>query len=461
MRPITRELSDAIADVSNSSLPEPVVHHVKRLLLDYLGGVIASATSPASSAVRGHVTAFHGFGDSTALGVGPTDPLSAAFLNGFYAHGMEIDDGYTPGSVHPSCVSYPAVIALAQTTATTMTDLVRGVAVALETTCRLAEAGHPATWRRHFHNTPLTGVMGATAGLAAMNRLPSVTTQNAFGIASSHAGGLFEFLGNDAEVKRVHPGKASRDAIVAVDLAARGITGPRTAFEGAHGYIAAFTGGDFDTGALLDDFGSEWRMLQTYVKPYPSCRHLHGPIDAALELRGSMDGRYRDIASIQVETYSVATHHDHKEFGSLLDAQMSLPFAVATTLVNGLPRLSEFDGANRRDFAIRELADKVEVVLAEDLEAVYPRTRPSRLIITLTDGTVRRASIENPYGEPGNPVSDEAMTTKFIGLAAPVIGADLASEFVSEIWSLDDLDFLHRADEALRTHLAEPLGANR
>lgn len=453
MRPVTQELSDAIFDISGTDLPTPVIHHVKRLFLDYLGGVIASATSPAANAVRSHVADFSGKGGSTAFGLGPTDALSAAFLNGFYAHGMEIDDGYTPGSVHPSCVSFPAVVAQAQVFGASIDAVIRGAAVALETTCRLAEAGHPATWQRHFHNTPLTGVMGATAGLAAMTRLPSATTQGAFGIAASHAGGLFEFLGNDAEVKRVHPGKASRDAIVATDLAARGITGPRSAFEGPHGYIRAFAGDDFDVDILLNGLGSEWRMLRTYVKPYPSCRHLHGPIDAALELRNRLGSEVEDIASIRIETYSVATRHDKKNVDSLLDAQMSLPFAVATALVNGFPRLTEFDASNREDHRIRDLSAKVEVTLAGDLDGMYPRARPSRLVVTMNDSSTLRLGVDNPYGEPDNPVSDEAISMKFRGLADPVIGERLAADVDSAVWELSDLTLIRRVDEAIRERI--------
>ena len=40
------------------------------------------------------------------------DLIDAAFLGGTAAHGIELDDGYRQGSVHPGCVVVPAVLAL-------------------------------------------------------------------------------------------------------------------------------------------------------------------------------------------------------------------------------------------------------------------------------------------------------------------------------------------------------------
>ena len=40
-----------------------------------------------------------------------------------------------------------------------------------------------------------------------------------------------------------------------------------------------------DAEYILTALGHDWLMLETYVKPYPCCRRLHSPIDAALGLR--------------------------------------------------------------------------------------------------------------------------------------------------------------------------------
>jgi hypothetical protein len=144
---------------------------------------------------------------------------------------------------------------------------------------------HERAHARARHDLVLEGF---TALYNPFQRIVRSRATTALGSAGSHAGGLFEFLGDSAEVKRFHPGKAARDGIAAADLAASGLTGPTTVLEGADGYFAAFAGAAGEAWfpeRVRDGLGEEWVLLQTYVKPYPCCRHLHGAIDGALELR--------------------------------------------------------------------------------------------------------------------------------------------------------------------------------
>jgi 2-methylcitrate dehydratase PrpD len=322
--------------------------------------------------------------------------------------------------------------------------------VALETVSRLAAAGHPTTWRNHFHNTPLTGVMGATCGVAVLHGLDADRTHDALGIAASHAGGLFAFLGANAEVKRVHPGKAARDAVASVQLAEAGVTGPRSILEAPHGYVDAFAAGGFDAGTLLDGLGERWVVLDSYVKPYPSCRHLHGPIDAVLSLKKEHGITAADVAKADIATYTVASHHAGTDVDSLLDAQMSIPFAVATALVHDEVGLTEFGQEARRDPALLDLVRRVQVRKDAQADADYPTLRTAVLTLTLRDGRELVERVPVPYGEPANPVTDEEMTAKLVRLAASVIGRDTAVELAEALWAFESLDVIARVDAACR-----------
>ncbi|MCR5979013.1 MmgE/PrpD family protein [Gordonia jinghuaiqii] len=439
-----------VVEATTTELPAAVDHHVRRLLVDYMAAVVPGSTTDVARAVAGHVAATYGGNGATAVGLGRVSAPGAALLNGTSCHSLEVDDGYTPGSVHPSSVSFPAVLAAAEVLGSDTTTTTRGLAVALEVTSRLAAAGHPTTWRNHFHNTPLAGVIGATCGVAVLHGLDADRLHDALGVAASHAGGLFAFLGKSAEVKRVHPGKAARDAIASVELAVAGVTGPRSILETPHGYVDAFADGGFDAGVLLDGLGRDWAVLNSYVKPYPSCRHLHGPIDAVLALRAEHGIGIDDVASAAVRTYTVASHHAAPVVDSLLDAQMSIPFALATALAHDEVGLTEFDGPARQDPRIRELATHVEVVADAQSDSEYPRLRPASVELRLHDGRVVSHRVELPYGEPGNPVSDEEMTAKFVRLAAPVLGADEARELAKDLWAFESLDVIARIDLSVR-----------
>ncbi|MGH3748728.1 MAG: MmgE/PrpD family protein, partial [Micromonosporaceae bacterium] len=363
-------------------------------------------------------------------------PASAALGNGAAAHGLEVDDGYTPGGYHPGAPTLSAILAKAEAQDASAEQILVATVVAFELSCRLAGAGHPATWRRGFHNTPVVGVFGAAAGVAKLAGGDPHTITQALGIAGSHAGGLFEFLGSGAEVKRLHAGKAGHDGVVSAELALLGLTGPATVLEGRNGYLRAYADGDYDEEHLIGGLGAEWRMLRTYVKPYPCCRHLHGPIDAVLALREQAPIDPDVVRAVTVETFTSASRHNGRNIADFLDAQMSIPYAVAVTLLHGTPALQHFETDMRQDPRVRRLVDLVQVTEAADCVRDFPAMRPARVTVNVA-GENRVLRVDQPYGEPDNPVNDADLEAKFHRLAGPVLGVERCQRIVAQVRAFD------------------------
>lgn len=436
--PLTATLAEWAAGLRVADLPPEVVHQAKRVILDYLAATIpGSATGPARI-VQDWCREQGGHEAATVFGTPlRLTPAHAALANGTAAHGLELDDGYTPGGYHPGGPNLSAILAAAEARGSGPEDILLATVVGFELSCRLAGAGHPATWRRGFHNTPIAGVFGAAAGVARLLGGDADVVLNALGIAGSHAGGLFEFLGSGAEVKRFHAGKAARDGLISAELADRGLTGPRTVIEGSNGYGHAFADDALDVDHLIGELGSRWQILKTYVKPYPCCRHLHGPIDAILELAQEEPIDVDDLRAIRVETFTVASRHGLTEVTDFLDAQMSIPYAIAVTLLHGVPGLDEFSEEVRRSPEVRRLIDLVEVTEAEDCSRDFPAMRPARVTLVGSGGE-RQLRIDQPLGEPGNPVSDADLEAKLERLAGPVVGPGRTKRIIEETWAFDD-----------------------
>jgi 2-methylcitrate dehydratase PrpD len=436
--PLTGVLAEWAASLTYDDLPDEVVHQAKRVILDYIAATVVGSTSDPAGIVRRYVSEMEGSGPSSVLG---TDlrfsPANAALANGTAAHGLEVDDGYTPGGSHPGGPNVAAVLAAAEARGSDARDILLATVIGVEISCRLAGAGHPATWRRGFHNTPITGVFGAAAAVTRILGGDRTAMINALGVAGSHASGLFEFLGSGAEVKRLHAGKAAKDGLVSAELAVRGLTGPATVLEGNNGYLHAFAGDDYDEEHLIGALGQEWRLLNTYVKPYPCCRHLHGPIDAILQLNEQAPLDVEALESVRVETFTAASRHGGKKVEDLLDAQMSIPYAIAVTMLHGVPSLEHFEADVREDPRVRRIVDLVEVEEAADCVRDFPKMRPARVTVR-AGGQERVLRIDQPYGEPSNPVKDEDLEAKLHRLAEPVIGADRCKRIVSEVWAFDD-----------------------
>ena len=451
---LTREVARWIVRQSRQDVPATVQNHVRRMILDHLGGVVASSVGEVSQVVGRHVARSYGPGPATAIGHGPVTALGAALLNGTNGHGIETDDGYTPGSFHPTCVVLPAVFAVGEEHGLDAERILKSAAIGMEIGCRIAAAGHPATRRNHFHNTPVAGIFGATAAVSVLLGLNEEQTANALGIAGSHVGGLFEFLGQSAEIKRFHPGKAARDGIASAELAFEGLTGPTSILEGAEGYFASYAGDegtDWFAEKVTGGLGEQWVLLRTYIKPYPCCRHLHGAIDAARALRAEHNFALADITAVHVGTFSIAVGHASRDVSTMMAAQLSIPFTLAVALARGEVTLRDFTEEARQSPPLHELMQKVVVELDVQAERDYPNQgRPAEVTLTLRDGRRLKHRVQFPEGEPDAPISNADLELKVRSLTKDIIGVAATDALIESCWNFQNLDFLKKIDEQVR-----------
>lgn len=197
-------------------------------------------------------------------------------------------------------------------------------------------------------------------------------------------------------------------------MADTGVTGPDTVIEGEDGFAAAFAD-DADL-ATFERLGDPYAITETYRKPYACCRHVHGPIDAALRAREQLDPGAVD--AVLVETYPTAARHDATDVDTRLDAQMSIPYGVAAALLDGRPDLAAFNpgGAPNELFALDERAS---VKATEQMAARYPDERPSRTVVR---GGGREVVHDIPYptGAAEAPTSLATLREKYDSLTGSV-----------------------------------------
>jgi 2-methylcitrate dehydratase PrpD len=433
----TLDLAGWVASTSSTDLPDNVRHQVRRNLVDYFAAAFAGSQTEAATIVRGYVA--QSDHDASATVIGTRLRLSAsgaAIANGTAAHALDLDDGYTPGACHPSAPIVSAVLATAERLDSSAEDVVHAIALGYEVAVRMAGASHPSQHRRGFHNTALVGTFGSATGVAVLHGADAKTIAGAFGNAGSHAGGLLSFLDEGSDIKRYHAGKAARDGLVSAELAIAGLTGPTNVLEGEHGYFHAFAGDEFDREHLMDGLGVRWRMLDTYNKPYPCCRHVHGAIDAALIIR-ERDGFDVDlIESVRVDTFAIAASHNRKDVKNTMDAQMSLPYSVAAALVAGDVAMHHFEREGRSDVQIVAITEATDVVTDDRYTDSYPGNRPARVTIR-SGGRNFVEEVLQPYGEPSNPMSDADLDRKFHEFVGPVVGGTQADQLSAAVWGFE------------------------
>ncbi len=363
---------------------------------DYVQAAIASVDQPGPCTVIGF--------DQT-LGV-----EGAAFVNGTAAHGEDFDDTYEGGPVHAGAVIVPAVLAAAQRHGASGADLLRGIALGVEVTCRLCAVAPMKVHKAGFHPTAIFGVMGAVAGVGAMLRLNEQQLVNAFGIAGSLGGGIIEYLAEGAWTKRLHPGWAAQSGYRAVRLALGGFVGPRTVFEGKHGFFHGFANtleGDFE--ALLDGFGERWVWPTIAFKPYACGTMAHPFIDCARALL--RQGLPLDqIARIDCDTAEGIVHRLWEPLANKASppnayaAKFSIPYAIAVALLKDNAGLGEYTDELAHSPELRALASKVHYTV--DPANPYPKQFTGHVKATLTNGRVFehhqaffKGGVEHPLSE--------------------------------------------------------------
>lgn len=430
------KLGEYFATVAGTSQPEPLRHEMHRLLLDYLGVVLAGSRTESGRIAGEVMTGLGGAAQSTVLGRGMKVPaVHAAFANAVSEHSIELDDVDDLALFHYGPPVVSSALAVAEWQASTGEELITAMLCGCEMMNRLSLATNPALRDRGFHTTPSCGVFGATVASAKLLRLDAGQLVNALGLAGAQASGLMEMYGPSMQ-KRINPGPTARNGVTAAMLAKAGFTGADTIFEGERGFGAAFAGG-IDVGGLLDGLGTTVPVTVEY-KAYSAARPIHNAIDAALELR-RRGVRAGDVARIVVFRHpDWSNYHRNPAPSTYHEAQVSLPYSTAVALADGaaLPEQYADDQVHRPDLV--SLMGKIVI----ETEPSLPRGVSCRLEVTGTEGDRIVVQVDDAKGSRGNLMTDADLVAKFTRLATPVLPAGRPAKVVDAAWNLSGVDKL-------------------
>ena len=418
-RSVSQRLAAAFSNMADA-LPVDLSRVCDAILTDVAGLCVAARNSDY---VRAALQATRESGACTLIGHrGGFNVATAALCNGTAAHGEDYDDTFEGGPIHAGAVIVPALLAAAENHGRAGNDVFRGIAVGCEVMCRLCLVAPKRVHQAGFHPTAVFGALGAAAGVASALRLDETQWFNALGIAGSMASGIIEYLAEGAWTKRMHAGWAAQAGYRAARMAQAGFTGPRTLFDGEHGFFHAFANmDDCDFGAMLDGAGRRWLAADIAFKPYACGTMAHPYIDCARKLVS--DGvAAGDVVSIECKTAEGIVHRLWEPLAAKQNppngyaAKFSIPYAIAVGMLRGDAGLVEYEEAVVQDPAVRALAGKVRYRI--DPDNPYPRHFTGHMRVTLESGEVREASQQYFRGGREAPMSPEALEAKFIANCA-------------------------------------------
>ena len=439
----TRILARHVANTRFEDLNARAVHSFKRALLDYLTTALTGAQEPVSREMLDYLASIDASTTSAVIGSSQRlSVLNAALLNGTSTHALDFDDGHTNASAHPAGPNFPAVLAVAEQKGLDAKAVILAVVMGYDVMLRVSSAMHPASALRGWHNTPVTGVLGAAAGVSKLIGNDEVETLYAIGLAGSFAGGLFEFLGEGADIKRIHPGKAARDGVLCAELGKRRITGPMHVLEGKSGMFKAFVENKVNWERLAKDLGSRYEIEDAYFKPYPCCRHLHPIMDGIVTLKTKHRFDPAAVERIEAGSYAVGARHNHTSWEALLDAQMSMPCAAALALMEDAVTSPSFKAGRIDRAEVQAMIPKVKVYTDEETDRLYPQRRGGVVTLVMKDGSRLVERVLDPKGEGENPMSDADLERKFTSNCEPIIGTERCARLLDAVWRFETLDGL-------------------
>ncbi len=434
--------ADFTAAVSYEAIPKAVAENTRLRCLDVLGIALASTAQDFTRSVLGVVESWGWGGECTVIGTKlTTSPPLAILANGSLAHGLDYDDTHMPSITHASAVVVPTALALGESLGLDGRSVVTAAVAGYEAITRLGMAAPNGFHARGWHATAACGTFAATLVAGKCLGLTRRELTSALGIAGSLASGIQEFLADGSWVKRLHPGWAGHSGAIAARLAQGGFTGPSSVFEGRFGFYQTFLGESVDLAPLLESLGREWATITIAFKPYPCCHYNHAYMDAAARLRREHGLTPEQIEEVEclvpagevpiVCEPAVAKRRPRTSY----DAQFSLPYSVALALAEDEIGVDSYSLERIRDERLLTLASRVRYSV--DPASPFPKTFPGWVRVRLTDGRILEAREPVNRGSLENPLSPEAIVTKFRRNAGRVLSVPQVAAIEREVLNLD------------------------
>jgi 2-methylcitrate dehydratase PrpD len=447
---ISAQMAEFVAGLRYEQLPADVRTLAHLVLLDTVGCVLAGSTTEELSLIRNAVRALGGNGNASLWGTTESAALPlAALVNGAAAHVREIDD--FGGCAHSGAVIIPAALGTAIQVGASGAELLTAIVIGYDIARRAMDGGGYLTFKaRGWHSTSTCGGFGAAAAVGRLLNLEPVRLQWSLGLAGSNAGGTWAFIPEGAMSKRVHPGFAAQSGVVSAFLAANGISGPESIFETPWGgFYPTYVGEVAQPAKATEGLGSDFRIRLVGIKPYAACRGAHSSIEAALALRNEDGVRPENMKRITVR--GSTTHH--KQLGkqavrTVLDAQFSLPYAIAVALSTGGAMLDQYTAEALLRPEILALARRIDVLVDS---AVADGAEPF-LDAELIDGRVVTKHIATARGDYKNPLSETEVRSKFRSTAGMAMTAEQVDRLEHSILSVGDSASLNELAKLLVPH---------
>jgi 2-methylcitrate dehydratase PrpD len=417
-------LAKNIVDTDYDDIPRDVVAVTKRSLLDAIGVMLAAGQ--LGEGCKQFVTLAieqGGKKESTILGFDARVPACmAAFANGSMSHALDFEDTHDRALVHPNAAAIPAALAISESLGNVSgKDFITGLTLGSDLVARLGLALKKNAVEYGWYMPPILEAFGAAAAAGKLLKLDAERMRNAFSLTLCQATCSAELIySSNSMIRAIRDAFSAKAGLLSALLAQKGITGFQKPIEGRAGLFNIYARGNWAPRPLTKNLGKIFEGADVSFKAWPSCRGTHAYIDATLQILEEHPFKRVEIKEIHLTVNSMnkmlcEPSKNKKRPVTAIEAKFSLPFTVATVIVHGTVTLDHFGPRALSDPPVLDLARKVSYRVDEKL-SLRQATEGSVQIVTQDGRTYSKSSVF-PCGHPNNPMSDEALVSKFVDCA--------------------------------------------
>jgi len=425
---VTRQLARHAASLRYEALPPALVELTKQCVLDTLGVSIGASTlAPEAAILADYVREQGGRPEATLLGFGGKAPAPlAVFLNGSLGHMLDYDDMGESG--HPGIVTIPVALAAAEKLGgVSGRDFIAAVAAGMDVMTRLSRAIDVPDWTitEGWFATQLIGFVAGAATAGRLLGLDEEKMENALGIGFNQMSGTRQMAeGAATHMRSMQAGFSGQGAVLAADLARRGIIGSKDVIEGRYGFFRTYIRGcEPDWDGIVDGLGVKFPLIEKHgFKVWPACAYTRTTNASTLAMREQHRLKPEDIESITIVggtggTQQLCEPLEAKRRPKVsIDGKFSIPFTTAVMMAKGNVTLRDYTEAGLRDPEVLAMADRVRY---------RPVSRPvtgkggsqdvskTSVEIVTKDGRRFEHRATSVPGDAKNPVSWETLEKKF------------------------------------------------
>jgi 2-methylcitrate dehydratase PrpD len=412
---LEKDFVDFIMDGRFEDLPGETVDIAKNVILIAAGAAIAGAEAEGCETVVNQVKEWGGKEEATILTYGGKVPAyNAAFANSTMLRALDMEDSMKPG-MHIGGSAFPTALAAAEVAGGCsgkefLTALTLGIEMSIRMNLASAYNG--------FDPSGVCGIFAAIAAAGRILHLNSAQMWDALALGFNRPVQTFQSIVDGTLAVRVGQGTISQGAMMCVQLAQKGITGPKNFLEGVFGYFHLYANDKYERQVITEGLGKRFSLDQIVFKSYPSCGGTISSTDCILLLMGENDLTPENVAEINVRVTPYAYDMTGGQFkigdNPKVDAQFSIQYCVANALLRKRARLEHFDESYVREPRIMELVERIHVAPDPALEGEKTgASMGADMDVTTTDGATYHKTVPIPSGFPGNPLTNEELIERF------------------------------------------------